>query len=121
MATAAPSAAKRRAMAAPIPRLAPVTEARLPSSEGMVSSVFVLTDTKIRALCIPCQEDYMSISTEMRNAMAARGRPRSFDREQALARAMEIFWAKGFEGTSMTDLTEAMGIGSPSLYAAFGS
>ncbi len=53
--------------------------------------------------------------------MAARGRPRAFDREQALTRAMEVFWAKGLEGASMTDLTEAMGIGSPSLYAAFGS
>lgn len=53
--------------------------------------------------------------------MAERGRPRSFDREIALRRAMEIFWAKGFEEASLTDLTEAMGIASPSLYAAFGS
>jgi AcrR family transcriptional regulator len=53
--------------------------------------------------------------------MAGRGRPRAFDREQALARAMEIFWDKGFEGTSMVDLTTGMGIGAPSLYAAFGS
>jgi AcrR family transcriptional regulator len=53
--------------------------------------------------------------------MADRGRPRSFDRDQALARAMEVFWAKGFDGASMTDLTSAMGIASPSLYAAFGS
>jgi AcrR family transcriptional regulator len=53
--------------------------------------------------------------------MANRGRPRTFDREQALARAMNVFWAKGFEGASMADLTAAMGIGSPSLYAAFGS
>jgi AcrR family transcriptional regulator len=53
--------------------------------------------------------------------MAARGRPRAFDRDQALARAMDIFWDKGFEGTSMVDLTAGMGIGAPSLYAAFGS
>lgn len=53
--------------------------------------------------------------------MAGRGRPREFDREQALVRAMEIFWEKGFEGTSMVDLTSAMGIGATSLYAAFGS
>lgn len=53
--------------------------------------------------------------------MAERGRPRSFDRQSALQRAMEVFWAKGFEDTSMTDLTAAMGIASPSLYAAFGS
>ena len=53
--------------------------------------------------------------------MAGRGRPRDFDRDQALVRAMEIFWDKGFEGTSMVDLTSGMGIGAPSLYAAFGS
>lgn len=53
--------------------------------------------------------------------MAARGRPREFDRTAALERAMGLFWAKGFEGTSMADLTTAMGIGSTSLYAAFGS
>ncbi|MGW6459699.1 TetR/AcrR family transcriptional regulator [Streptomyces sp. NPDC055078] len=50
-----------------------------------------------------------------------RGRPRSFDRTAALARAMETFWEYGYEATSMTDLTAAMNISSPSLYAAFGS
>jgi len=49
-----------------------------------------------------------------------RGRPRSFDRDAALERAMEVFWKLGFEGASLHDLTEAMGINPPSLYAAFG-
>jgi AcrR family transcriptional regulator len=49
-----------------------------------------------------------------------RGRPRAFDREAALASAMEVFRAKGFEATSIHDLTDAMGINPPSLYSAFG-
>lgn len=49
------------------------------------------------------------------------GRPRAFDRDAALEAAMLVFWRKGFSAASMNDLCYAMGIRSPSLYAAFGS
>jgi AcrR family transcriptional regulator len=49
------------------------------------------------------------------------GRPRAFDREHVLSIALDLFWRHGFDGTSIPQLTAAMGISPPSLYAAFGS
>jgi len=53
--------------------------------------------------------------------MAERGRPRAFDEEEVLDVAMRLFWEHGFDGTSMSELTEAMGINRRSVYAAFGN
>jgi AcrR family transcriptional regulator len=63
------------------------------------------------------------MSGRVREAIAAMqaGRPRQFDMDVALDRAMLLFWRKGYDGTSISDLTDALGIARPSLYAAFGN
>jgi AcrR family transcriptional regulator len=52
---------------------------------------------------------------------AVKGRPREFCVESALASALRVFWSRGYEGASMSELTAEMGITKPSLYAAFGN
>ena len=64
---------------------------------------------------------YLLIGMKSETAPAPRGRPRAFDPDAALERAMHVFWAKGYEGASLSDLTRAMRINRPSLYAAFGN
>ncbi|MBI6884985.1 TetR/AcrR family transcriptional regulator [Pseudomonas putida] len=54
-------------------------------------------------------------------APARKGRPRGFDRDEALKRALEVFWERGYEPASVAELCSAMGIKPPSLYAAFGN
>ena len=68
-----------------------------------------------------CQMIYLPIGMKSETAPAQPGRPRAFDPDVALERAMHVFWAKGYEGASLSNLTRAMRINRPSLYAAFGN
>src|SRR5260370_16720129 len=64
---------------------------------------------------------YLPIGMKLKTFPATPGRPRAFDADVALERAMHVFWAKGYEGAALSDLTQAMRINRPSLYAAFGN
>ncbi|MFA5968671.1 MAG: TetR/AcrR family transcriptional regulator [Sphingomonas sp.] len=70
---------------------------------------------------IGVRRNYIPAVMEMLLSHPPKGRPREFCVNQALTAALRVFWTKGFDGASMNDLTEAMGISKPSLYAAFGN
>jgi len=56
----------------------------------------------------------------IQNDAKPRGRPRSFDEREALEKATQVFWSKGYDGVTIDDLVAGMGVGRPSLYAVFG-
>lgn len=63
----------------------------------------------------------MDMLKDTRSMQRGKGRPRCFDRDEALLRALEIFWRRGYEPASISELCKAMGINAPSLYSTFGN
>ena len=78
--------------------------------------------TPHRNLLITCSQWKATLIAMNRriSPVKLRGRPREFDRDEVLERAMNLFWSRGCEATSGSDLTQAMGITPPSLYGTFG-
>lgn len=78
-------------------------------------TIFILIDRKIQ------MNDVINIEKPAKSPAKPRGRPLAFNQDEALKAALNVFWAHGYEGTSMAELTDALGINKPSIYAAFGN
>ena len=62
-----------------------------------------------------------SVKKSVKIPTKPRGRPLEFNQDEALDKALNVFWSRGYEGTSMAELTQVLGINKPSIYAAFGN